>query len=139
MAKRSLSDNLPTIVGIASVVLLAGFVAVWFYLQYAQRMSREVRYLALPSVAINGSGHSISASFAIKTSGADAGWATKNKQALELVMTQALMELDPKRALAPGGLRTLQNTLRETTNTALHTDKVQEVLVTDFLVSEGDF
>jgi flagellar basal body-associated protein FliL len=58
--------------------------------------------------------------------------------ALETVMKRGLMAVDPQRVRAPNGIRLLQDTLREASNAELHTDKVQEVLITDFLVSEGD-
>jgi hypothetical protein len=139
MAKRPARDK-PLIytVAIALAVIAAGFAIVWLYLQYLQKKNAEIRYLALPSIAISRDGHSISASFGIRTSGADVDWAAKNKMALETVMKRGLMAVDPQRVRAPNGIRLLQDTLREASNAELHTDKVQEVLITDFLVSEGD-
>lgn len=139
MSKQSARDKpLTSTVAIALAVLAVSFAAVWLYLQYTQKRNAEIRYLALPSVAISRDGHSISASFGVRTSGADADWAAKNKNALEQVMKRALMEVDPQRVRTPTGLQLLQNTLREASNAELRTDKVQEVLITDFLVSEGD-
>jgi flagellar basal body-associated protein FliL len=120
------------------VVLALGFCGTWFYLQHARQLDREVSYFRLPSVAVSRNGHSMSATVAIKTSGTDANWGAQNKRALEQVMTQVLMDADPQRTHAPGGLQKLQETLKTSINDALHTDKVQEVLITDFLVSEGD-
>ena len=138
MPKRPAHDNLLYVIGIVTVVLAVGFTLAWFYLQYADRQSREINYMKLPDVAISRDGHSISASFAVRTSAADAQWASQNKLALEQVMKQALLAVDPLRVRAPNGLQALQNTVRDASNLTLHTDKVQEVLVTDFLVSEGD-
>lgn len=139
MSKQSARDKpLTSTVAIALAVLAVSFAAVWLYLQYTQKRNAEIRYLALPSVAISRDGHSISASFGVRTSGADADWAAKNKNALEQVMKRALMEVDPQRVRTPTGIQLLQNTLREASNAELRTDKVQEVLITDFLVSEGD-
>lgn len=139
MAKRSARDKLLIrIVAIALAVLAAGFAGVWLYLQHLQKQKTEVRYLILPSIAISHSGHSISASFGVRTNGADAEWVASNKTVLEQVMKRGLMEADPQRVRAPNGIHQLENTLREASNASLHTDKVQEVLVTDLLVSEGD-
>jgi len=130
--------NLLSIVGAVSVALGVGFAFVWFYLQYADKQSREINYLSLPSISISRDGHSIAASFAVRISAADAAWASRNKQALEQVMKQALLDVDPVRARAPNGLAEFQVRLRDAGNGMLQTSRIQEVLVTDFLVSEGD-
>ncbi len=138
-SKRSAHDkHLATVVGIVLAILAAGFAGVWFYLKHMEQLSAEVSYLRMPPIAISRSGHSISATVAIKVSGADAKWASENKRALDQIMQRVLLETDPQRALAPNGLLTLQDTMRAASNVALHTDKVQEILITDFLVSEGD-
>lgn len=126
------------LIGIVLVILALGFTAAWFYLQHRERLNSEIAYLTIPEVAISRDGHSIRASFALRTSAADAEWAAASKPALEQVMTKGLMDADPQRTLAPGGLPGLEKTLLAASRAALRTDKVKEVLVTDFLVSEGD-
>jgi flagellar basal body-associated protein FliL len=126
------------VVGIVLVILVLGFCGAWLYLQHVRQLDREVSYFRLPSVAVSRNGHSMSATFAIKTNGNDANWGAQNNRALEQVMRQVLTDADPQRTHAPGGLQKLQETLKAASNAALNTDKVQEVLVTDFLVSEGD-
>lgn len=125
-------------VAIVCALLVLGFAAGWAYLQYAERQRLSSSYTSLRPVAISQGGHSIAATFAVKTSDADLRWATQNRHALELALQQALLQVDPERALAPNGLRTLQQRLHGTVNSALGVDKVQEVVITDFLVSEGD-
>lgn len=129
-------------VGIVLLVLAVAFVLTWRYLQHRERLAVETRYLTLPPVAISRDGHSMSATVAIRTSAADAEWAASNKQALEQVTQRVLMELDPQRvsgAHVRNGLQALQVTLRDAGNAALQTTRVQEMLLTDFLVSEGDY
>lgn len=139
MTKRHARDHLILkAIGVTLVVLAVGFGLAWFYLQHAERLSREITYLALPSIAISRDGHSISAGIAIRTSATDADWAKKNKSILEQTMKSALLEVDPVKVREPGGLKKLQETLRESSNARLQTTRVQEVVVTDFLVSEGD-
>lgn len=138
MSKQSARDiRLRYVIGIAAIVLAIGFSLAWLYTQQAEKKSREIVFLTVP-VAISRDGHSISASFAIRTSAADADWVAQNKAELELVMKRSLMAVDPVRVRQPGGLPLLQDTVREASNAALQTSRVQEVLVTDFLVSEGD-
>lgn len=139
MPQRSARDRLLLYAVVATIAALAiGFPLARMYMQHVERQNREIRFLQLPSIAISRDGHSIAASFAIRTSAGDADWARKNKPALEQVMQRALMALDPVDASKPGGLKTFQDTLRNASNTALQTSQVQEVLITDFLVSEGD-
>ena len=139
MAKKAARErNLLSIVAIVVAVLGAGFGAAWLYMQHKDKQSREIAYLGLPSVAISRDGHSIRATFAVRTSAADADWASKNRLALESVIKQALLAVDPAEARAPGGLKALQDKVREVANATLQSDRLQEVLVTDFLVSEGD-
>lgn len=129
-------------VGIVLLVLAVAFVLTWRYLQHRERLAVETRYLTLPPVAISRDGHSMSATVAIRTSAADAEWAASNKQALEQVTQRVLMEFDPQRvsgAHVRNGLQALQVTLRDAGNAALQTTRVQEMLLTDFLVSEGDY
>lgn len=139
MPKRSTRDNLLTYtVAITLAVLATGFAVTWLYLQRAEKLRTEVRYLTLPSVSISRDGHSIAATVAIRTSGADARQVADHQHALEQLAKRALMAVDPVRVRAPGGLQNLQQTLRESANTVLQAGSVQEVLITDFLVSEGD-
>lgn len=139
MAKKAAREkNLLPVVVIVIAVLAVGFGSAWLYMQYQEKKSREITYLKLPSVAISRDGHSMRATFAVRTSAADADWASKNKFALEQVVQKALLEADPIAARAPGGLLALQEQVRKVSNATLQSQRIQEVLVTDFLVSEGD-
>ena len=139
MAKKAAREkNLRNIIAIVVAVLAVGFGSAWLYMQHKERQTREITYLKLSSVAISRDGHSMRATFAIRTSVADAAWASKNKSTLEQVMQRALLEADPVAARAPGGLTALQEKVREVSNATLQSQRIQEVLVTDFLVSEGD-
>lgn len=125
----------------ALVLLAASFALVWAYLHHKDRLQREIRYLTLPPVAISRDGHSMTATIAVRTSAADADWAARNKAALQQAAQRVLMEFDPQQvrgAQVAQGLQTLQNTLRDAGNRVLQTTSVQEVLLTDFLLSEGD-
>lgn len=139
MAKKAARDkNLRNVIAIVVAILAVGFGGAWLYMQHKDKQEREIAYLKLPTVAISRDGHSMRASFAIRTSAADAAWAAKNKAMLEQVMQKALLDADPAAARAPGGLQALQVKVREVANTTLQSQRIQEVLVTDFLVSEGD-
>ncbi|MFC7515482.1 flagellar basal body-associated protein FliL [Herbaspirillum sp. GCM10030257] len=130
--------QLVLIIGIALLVLLLSFGGVWLYLQYAKKLRTQTNYLSLPSIAISRDGHSIRAGIAIRTSGEDAGWASKNQQAFEQVMKRALMAADPEKLRSEAGILAMQESLRDAGNDAIGHGKVREVLLTDLLISEGD-
>jgi flagellar basal body-associated protein FliL len=139
MAKKAAHDkHLLPIVAMVVAILAAGFGGAWYYIQNKEKQNREIAYLKVPSVAISRDGHSIRATFAVRTSEADTEWVSKNKMALEHVMKQALLDVDPVAARTPGGIRALQEKVREAGNTILQSRRIQEVLITDLLVSEGD-
>lgn len=139
MAKKAAREkNLRSIIAIVIAFLAVGFAAAWFYLQYREKQNTEIAYLPLPSVAISRDDHSIRATFAIRTSAADADWAAKNKAVLEQVLSHALLEADPVESRTPAGLKALQDKVRAVSNATLQSERIQEILVTDFLVSEGD-
>lgn len=127
------------IVLFAGLLLLIAFAAAWWYLQHAERERQSSSYTSLKPVAISRGGHSIAATFAIKTSNADARWATQNRLGIQTALQQALLGVDPVQVRAPGGLHKLQREMQKSINGMLATDKVQEVVITDFLVSEGDY
>lgn len=131
--------SLRKFLALVTLLLAAGFAAAWGYQQYHQEQRLATRYTVLRPVAVGHSGHSISATFAIKTSAADARWAQQNRDGIEAALQQSLMGVDPQRVLAPGGLQAMQQNMHVALNGLLATDKVQQVIVTDFLVSEGDY
>lgn len=124
---------------LALLVLALGFGATWLYFERAKRLDAEVHYLTLPRVAISRDGHSMAATVAVRTSGNAAGWAAQQQRALQEAVKLALMQADPVAVRGPGGIARLQENISDTAARMLKTDKVQEVLVTDFVVSEGDY
>ncbi|GIZ51719.1 hypothetical protein [Noviherbaspirillum aridicola] len=124
---------------VSIVALIVGFGAIWLYFERAQRLQAEVHYLTLPRVAISRDGHSMAATVAIRTDGTAADWAAGNRRGLEEAVKVALMQADPVASRGPRGIRQLQQDIAETCNQLLKTDKVREAVVTDFLVSEGDY
>ncbi|HVL75813.1 MAG TPA: hypothetical protein VM406_07335 [Noviherbaspirillum sp.] len=119
----------------ALAMLMIGFGAAWAWLQHAERQRVTSSFTMLKPLAVSGSGHSVGATLAVKTSEADKRWAGQNRAGLEAALQQALLGADPARALAPNGLVELQHSLRQVANGSLSTDKIQEIVITDFLVT----
>jgi flagellar basal body-associated protein FliL len=135
-ASRARRDKLVAYTVAAVIVLLAvGFAAAWFYQQHADALRNEIVYSRPSRVVAANQDYSVAASFAVSTSGSDAGWVAANRRLLEDAVKQALIEQDARVALRPDGLPVLQERLRQAGNAALHTDKIRAVVLTDFLVS----
>ena len=122
------------IVAFATVVLIAGFMFAWLYHRHAAQLRDQVVYSKPARVVAGARDYSVAASFAVKTSGVDAEWVKNHQRALEAVAKSVLISSDARLALKPDGLRALQEKMREASNAALHTDKVRQIVITDFLV-----
>jgi flagellar basal body-associated protein FliL len=138
MAKKSARDRSTVYtVAIALAILLAGFVFAWFYKAHDTQLRSQTVYSKPTRVVAGSSNYSVAVSFAIRTSGADTDWVADNRRVLEQVAQQVLVARDMRQARTAQGMQALQAALRDAFNAALHTDKVQQVLVTDFLLSSS--
>lgn len=118
---------------IAAVVLLVGFAAAWIYLQRLDKLRKQTAYSKPVEVSAAVKGYTMRLSFAVRITGADTEWADKNGAAIEAVMKEALGNAQPLQLAAPNGMKQFENKVRATANARLDTDKVQEVVITDFL------
>lgn len=130
-------QSLLVTVCVTAVLLCIGFAGAWFYQQHKTRLRTQVFFSRPVSVTTGTRTHSVAASFVIRTRRTEAGWADDNRHAMEQVVQSTLASADLDAVLRPGGLSSFQSSLRNTLNTALHTDKVEEVLLTDFLVGDS--
>ncbi|MBC7499465.1 MAG: flagellar basal body-associated FliL family protein [Herminiimonas sp.] len=129
-----------SIVVTASLVvaaLVVAFAMTWIYLQYASKVRVDVAYAPFKPVVVRAQDYSIAASFVLQTSTADAAWVAKNQKQLEAVLQEALNEADANGIRAPNGLQALQVSLRNISNEALQTTKIQQVLLTDFIIQSN--
>lgn len=129
-----------SIVVTASLVvaaLVVAFAMTWIYLQYASKVRADVAYAPFKPVVVRAQDYSIAASFVLQTSTADAAWVAKNQKQLEAVLQEALNEADANGIRAPNGLQALQVSLRNISNEALQTTKIQQVLLTDFIIQSN--
>lgn len=138
MAKASKNDT--SIILPASLLLLALVVAfglAWLYLKNANKVRPDVAYSSFGPVVVRAEEYSIAASFALQTSPADVSWIEQHHKELDILLRQALTGADPARIRSPNGLQALQSALKETGNTALKTQKIQQVLFTDFIIQSN--
>jgi len=126
-------------VAAAFLLLLVGFVGAWIYQKHKAALRSETVYSQPTRVTASNHDYSVAVRFAIQTRGDNARWVGDHKAALQAIVQQALITDDVRQAREPGGLPRLEQRLRRTINSTLHTDKVQQVVITDFLVSESSY
>jgi hypothetical protein len=126
-------------VGGSIAALVIGFGGAWVYLQHHARLRAEPFFSQPVAVVTATSEHSVAATFAIRATGAEAGWVRAHRSAIEQIVKHALSETDLLAAIGPQGLGALQASLRDLVNKKLNTDYVQEVVITDFLVGDTSY
>jgi flagellar basal body-associated protein FliL len=130
-------DNLIAYTLLATTfVLIAGFAIASAHQKRLVKAQMEPVFLKPFPVVTATRKHSIAATFTVRTRQSDEQWAKSNKAAMEEILKGVLISADLDGGLAPDSLRKLQESLRDTLNTTLQTTKVQEVLITDFLLGD---
>ena len=135
MAQTPRRDRFVTNTTIAVVgLLLLAFAAFGWYWRGMQPADVAVRYAIVGPLTISTDGYSVAARLAVQTSKANADWANTNRPALRRIIETTLTAVDPQQIHAPGALQSLQRQLKDAANQALHTDKVEQILLTDFIL-----
>lgn len=116
------------------IVLMGAFIATWFWWRQNHPALITPDYVALGPLIVSTDTYSVSARIALQSDSADAEWVKQNDAALRRVLQAALMTLDPQQVHSPGGLAALQARLLKTIHEQLSTDKVELLLLTDFIL-----
>lgn len=91
-------------------------------------------YIELTQNLINDEGMVARMKVSIQVNSSDAEWLQLNKQGLNDVFSKEASTLDIEALRTPEGFNAAQETMRKRLNTALKTDKIQAVLLTDLLL-----
>lgn len=138
MKKAQQPDNFVFyVVGVALVLVVLGFAAAGFYFQKNAYTPPPVSYAQMGPVVVRTSQFSIKASFAVETGNGDVQWVRENWTELRVVLQTALEGINPERARGPDGLLYVQGVLRDAANSAFHTQNIQQVLLTDFIIQNN--
>ena len=134
-------DHTALWIGLAAFLfLVAGFAAAWYYaMHYVPKMRHTPAFVETGDVLIAVEGYTIATRLSVQTASDDAGWAEKNRSAIRGVISKALSEGDPKKMQTPSDLGMLQDNLKQVGNQALNTQKIQGILLTDFLIKRDEY
>ena len=133
MAKLARDNFVTTTTTVIVALLLAVFAAIWFLLD-DHRTDNQRSYTDVGPLLISTENYSVKARIAVQTRKEDAAWAAQNQAALRRIVEAELSLIVPEKIHAPGGLAELQRSLKEATNRGLSTHKVEQILLTDFLL-----
>ncbi|MDY7573167.1 flagellar basal body-associated FliL family protein [Actimicrobium sp. CCI2.3] len=124
-------------IGLIIFFLVASFAAVWFYRHEQARIVLRQNYTVVGPMVVSTDEYSVGTTMALETSAENAGWASKNQPAIRAVIETTLRSLDAQQVHLPGGLAALQVALTAAVNREMKTDKVEQILLTDFLLQTG--
>jgi flagellar basal body-associated protein FliL len=127
--------SLVPVIAVSAAVIAAGFTAAWLYFKQGERLEKQRIYSKPHEVAIAVKDYTVAATFSVRTNGKHAEWAGSQGAVMEDIVKESLMNASPKRILTPEGMREFQDTLRRAINARAESNRVQEVLITDFLFS----
>jgi flagellar basal body-associated protein FliL len=125
-------------VAVACVVLAVGFAAAWYYLQRQDKLRKQTAYSKPVEVSAAVKGYTMRLTFAVRITGADTDWASQNGAAIESAMKEAMTTVRPPQLATPDDMKQFQDRVRSSANAKLNTDKVQDVVVTDYLYASEE-
>lgn len=121
----------------AATFVLITLIAITFSV-YVFRDKNEnaagLSYIELMQNLINDEGMVARMKVSIQVNSSDAEWLQLNKQGLNDVFSKEASTLDIESLRTPEGFNEAQETMRKRLNTALKTDKIQAVLLTELLL-----
>jgi flagellar basal body-associated protein FliL len=132
MARRSDREYFTAFAAITVLAfLLTGFYFAWISI----KSQNPVAYASFKSIVISNQDYSIKTSISVQVASENKSWLAKNQAPLENVLKNALSNIDPKVATGPDGLVKMQALLKDAGNSAFHTNMIENVYFTDFLLS----
>jgi len=130
MAKSGTQDNFVAYVAAAVVIVLVSiFVLSW---NHVKSSGSDVAYVKVGPYRVDTQAFALTATLSVQMKAGNEDWANDHRQELNIIFKKVLAESDPSVIKAPNRLELLQKALTKAANSAMHTNVVQAVLVTDF-------
>lgn len=126
-----------TTASVVVAVLLGALAGLWYFLHAPRAADPGLSYAIVGPLTVRTDDFSVVARLAVQTSPDNAAWARQQAPALVRSAEAALGQVDPDRIHAPGGLEELQRSLKSSLSRDLGTDRIEQILLTDFLLQMG--
>ena len=121
-------------ISVMIALLLCAFAASWLWWRHTHPATIVPDYAMLGPLVVTTEAYSVSTRIALQSGEADAEWVKQHDAALRKILESTLMTLQPQQVHAPGGLAALQGQLLEAIHRQLSTNKVEQLLLTDFIL-----
>lgn len=123
----------------AAIILLLFIVSsvlVYLHMQRPPANTADLSYMALPQAVVNIDGQVTRVQVTIQVDTDDQDWLIENKKVLNEFFQIALAKVNADDLRTPEGFATMQQDLKKELNQAMHTDKIQAVLLTELLLQD---
>ena len=120
----------------ALLVVVVGFASAWIYFN-SKPEAPPFAYSDFGPIIVRTSQYSLKTKLSLQTSDDNVSWVKDHRAQMTAVMEKFMATLDFDRVRAPGGLTYVQDVLRDAANSEFHTDNVQNILLTDFIIQSN--
>ncbi|MFZ6676194.1 flagellar basal body-associated FliL family protein [Undibacterium sp. Xuan67W] len=117
-------------------IFIVSSVLVYLHMQRPPANTADLSYMALPQAVVNIDGQVTRVQVTIQVDTDDQDWLIENKKVLNEFFQIALAKVNADDLRTPEGFATMQQDLKKELNQAMHTDKIQAVLLTELLLQD---
>ncbi|MFZ6845407.1 flagellar basal body-associated FliL family protein [Undibacterium sp. RuTC16W] len=118
------------------LIFIVSSVLVYLHIQRPPANTADLSYVALPQAVVNIDGQVTRVQVTIQVDTDDQDWLIENKKILNEFFQIALAKVNADDLRTPEGFATMQLDLKKELNQAMHTDKIQAVLLTELLLQD---
>jgi flagellar basal body-associated protein FliL len=129
-------------VAYCAAVVVAGLVAIFLFTWSQLRTPGDVQpvmaYAKFGPYLVQTQKFEITTTIAVGTGMDSARWAKQQKKNLDVVFQMVLAKADPRLIAGKNGMQTMQDSLRDAANQYLHTNNIETVFLTNFIMRRRD-
>ncbi|MFI4939575.1 MAG: hypothetical protein ACHP7O_04415 [Burkholderiales bacterium] len=139
MSNPASQDNF---VAYCAAVVVAGLVAIflftWTQLRTPDDVHPAVAYAKFGPYLVQTQKFEITTTIAVGTGMDSSRWALEQKKNLDVIFQMVLAKADPRRMAGKNGVQIMQDSLRDAANQYLHTNNIESVFLTNFMLRTRD-
>lgn len=131
-------DKFALHVALATITLLAAFLAFYFYTHSPTNIDSNQKYMALPMLAIESDSEVVNLQVAIQVEDKDRSWLEDHKKTINEIFSTSAREIDPENFSSNNGREAVQKKLRDDLNSQLKVDRIKAVLYSGLVVQHKE-